>query len=87
MNRFQGMNSASLCSLEGRYDYPIPTRFLAPIDCLKIPTQNVTAYCLTLSVAGSILPVFAGEGAVSAKATFTIGFLHSYSFSDDSNTY
>ncbi len=36
-NRFQGMNSASLCNLAGRYDNPIPTRFLAPIDCLKIP--------------------------------------------------
>jgi hypothetical protein len=36
-NRFQGMNSASLSSLAGRYDNPIPTRFLAPIDCLKIP--------------------------------------------------
>jgi hypothetical protein len=31
------MNSASLCSLAGQYDNPIPTRFLAPIDCLKIP--------------------------------------------------
>jgi hypothetical protein len=31
------MNSASLCSLAGPYDNPIPTRFLAPIDCLKIP--------------------------------------------------
>jgi hypothetical protein len=30
-------NSASLCSLAGRYDNPIPIRFLAPIDCLKIP--------------------------------------------------
>jgi hypothetical protein len=29
-NRFQGMNSASLCSLAGRYDNHIPTRFLAP---------------------------------------------------------
>jgi hypothetical protein len=36
-NRFQGMNSASLCSLAGRYDNPIPPRLLAPIDCLKIP--------------------------------------------------
>jgi hypothetical protein len=36
-NRFQGINSASLCSLAGRYDNPIPTKFLAPIDCLKIP--------------------------------------------------
>jgi hypothetical protein len=38
--RFQGMNSASLCSLAGRYDNPIPTRLLAPKDCLKIPAQN-----------------------------------------------
>jgi hypothetical protein len=36
-NRFQGINYASLCSLAGRYDNPIPTRFLAPVDCLKIP--------------------------------------------------
>ena len=36
-NRFQGTNSARLCSLAGRYDNPIPTRFLAPIDFLKIP--------------------------------------------------
>jgi hypothetical protein len=39
-NRFQGMNSASLCSLAGRYDNPIPTRFPTPIDCLKIPAQE-----------------------------------------------
>ena len=38
-NRFQGMNSASLCSLAGRYDNPIPTRCLAPIDFLKIPAR------------------------------------------------
>ncbi len=36
-NWFQGMNSANLCSLAGRYDNPIPHRFLAPIDFLKIP--------------------------------------------------
>ncbi len=36
-NRFQGINSTSLCSLAGRYDNPFPTRFLAPVDCLKIP--------------------------------------------------
>jgi hypothetical protein len=40
-NRFQGMNSASLCSLAGRYDNPIPPRFLAPIDCLKIPALYI----------------------------------------------
>jgi hypothetical protein len=31
------MNSASLCSLAGRNDNPIPTQFLVPIDCLKNP--------------------------------------------------
>ncbi len=30
-NRFQGTKSASLCILAGRYDNPIPTRFLQPI--------------------------------------------------------
>ncbi len=34
-NRFQGTNSTRLCSLAGRYDNPIPNRFLVPIDCLK----------------------------------------------------
>jgi hypothetical protein len=38
-NRFHGMNSASLFSLAGRYDSHIPTRFQAPIDCLKIPAM------------------------------------------------
>ncbi len=35
----RGTKSARLCSLACRYDNPIPTRFLAPIDCLKIPAQ------------------------------------------------
>ncbi len=38
-NRFQGIDSASLCSLAGRYENPFPTWFLAPIDCSKIPAQ------------------------------------------------
>ncbi len=33
------MNFASLCSLAGLYDNLISTRFLAPVDCLKIPAQ------------------------------------------------
>ncbi len=33
-NRFQGNDN-----LAGRYANPIPTRFLAPIDCIKIPAQ------------------------------------------------
>jgi hypothetical protein len=36
-NRFQGIDSASLYSLADLYDNPIPVRFLAPIDCSKIP--------------------------------------------------
>ncbi len=35
--RIPGIDSVSLCGLAGRYDNPIPTRFLAPIDCYKIP--------------------------------------------------
>jgi hypothetical protein len=41
MNRFQGINSASLCSLAGRHDNPITTRFLAPIDCSEISAQSL----------------------------------------------
>jgi hypothetical protein len=41
-NQFQGTNSASLWNLVGRYDNLIPTRFLAPIDCLKIPALVVS---------------------------------------------
>jgi hypothetical protein len=45
MNRFQGTNSARLCSLAGRYDNPIPSRYLAPINCLKIPAlQSQTVH-------------------------------------------
>jgi hypothetical protein len=30
-------STAILCSMVGRYDNPIPIRFLAPTDCSKIP--------------------------------------------------
>jgi hypothetical protein len=40
-NWCQGMNSARLCSLAGRYENPIPPRCLAPIDFLKIPALNI----------------------------------------------
>jgi hypothetical protein len=43
------MNSASLCSLSGRYDNPIPTLFLAPIDCLKNPTLACHSYWLYIA--------------------------------------
>ncbi len=32
---------ASLCGTAYRYDNPIPTWFVAPIDCSKIPAQQV----------------------------------------------
>ncbi len=35
----QGIDSATLCGLDGRNDNPIPARFLTPIDCYKIPAQ------------------------------------------------
>ncbi len=38
-NWLQGMNSASLFRLAGRYNNPFLPRFLAPIDFLKIPAQ------------------------------------------------
>ncbi len=54
MNRFQGtprhrFRQSYICSLVGRYNNSVPTRFLAPIDCSKIPAQlwrqfNTSAY-------------------------------------------
>jgi hypothetical protein len=38
--RSPGIDSASLCSLAGRYDNPIPSRFLAPMCCSKIPALS-----------------------------------------------
>ncbi len=45
-NRFQWTISARLytCSLASRYDNPIPVRFLAPIDCSKIPALGPRSY-------------------------------------------
>ncbi len=35
-----GSKEAYICSLVCRFDNSIPTRFLAPIDCYKIPAQD-----------------------------------------------
>ncbi len=40
-NRFQVINSARLCSLAGRYDNPIPTRFLAHTRLFKNSSTEV----------------------------------------------
>ncbi len=45
--RSPGIDSASLCSLSGRYDNPAPTRFLVPIVIVhnpKIPAQLFLRY-------------------------------------------
>ncbi len=48
MNRYQGTSFIRLCSLPGRYDNPIPTQFLTPIDCLKTPAlKNLPQTLLT----------------------------------------
>jgi hypothetical protein len=39
--RSPGIDFASLCILAGRYDNPIPTPFLAPLYCYKIPAQAI----------------------------------------------
>jgi hypothetical protein len=41
LDRFQGIDSASLCNLSGRYDNPMSTVFLAPIYCYKIRAQYI----------------------------------------------
>ncbi len=51
-NRFQGVNSASLCGLAGRYDNPIPTRLQPPIECLKIPAHGVASTEWQLPLSG-----------------------------------
>ena len=37
--RSRGIDYASFCGQEGRYDNPFPTRFLAPLECSTIPAQ------------------------------------------------
>ena len=49
-NQFQGIDSASLCSLAGQYDNPLPPRFLAPIDSLKIPALVGQVLCIHRTV-------------------------------------
>jgi hypothetical protein len=46
------MNSASLCSLAGRYDNPVPPRFLTPIGSIKIPALK-TKSTLVFLLAGA----------------------------------
>jgi hypothetical protein len=54
------MDSASLCSLAGRYDNPIPTRCLAPIDCSKIPALDGEEGIADMP--GGVVAGYEGEG-------------------------
>ncbi len=58
-NRFRGINSARLCSLAGRYDNPIHTRFLTIINCLKIPAlvSNPDFICTTFLYSMGTKPI------------------------------
>ncbi len=47
---FQGLDSASLCSLAGRYNNPTATRFLAPIDSSKNSSTENRARTYSFSV-------------------------------------
>ncbi len=52
------MNSASLCSLAGRYDNPLPPRFPAPIASSKIPALVFPLFTLPFWLCHSGLSVF-----------------------------
>ncbi len=52
-NRFHGIDSASQCCLAGRYDNPIPTRFLAPMAYSKIPALDTSGAGSTIIVTSS----------------------------------
>jgi hypothetical protein len=64
MNRFQGIDSASLCSLAGRYHNPIHNWFLVLIDCLKIPAlvntsqEKILVQFLYKSICSLNVPTF-----------------------------
>ncbi len=62
-----GMNSASLCGLAGQYDNPIPTRFLAPIDYLKIPAPISKSELLRS-------PGIDSKGSIPCENQFRHGF-------------
>ncbi len=81
-NRFQGMNSASLCSLAGRYDNPVPPRFLTPYKfklCSLVSCTEAVRKALkkpqisgkTSSQVGLEIFVVAIRGVVISLATYS----------------
>ncbi len=57
-NRLHGNDSARICSLAGRYDNPIPTRFLAPIESSKIPALCSYIHFTSGNVKGKLCKLF-----------------------------
>jgi hypothetical protein len=75
-DRFQGMNSASLCSLAGRYDNPLPPRFLAPIDCLKF---QLCPLCLVRSfVSKSQVKYYSGLELFWGDSRLSLGIVDEF---------
>ncbi len=46
-------NMQPICSLAGRYDNPILTRFLSPIECTKIPAQAYAGNAIRVGLFGA----------------------------------
>jgi hypothetical protein len=67
-NWLQEMNSANLCSLAGQYDNPLPPRFLAPIDFLKIPALVTGGVGRRLAAIGYIYRRPIGVNNLDCKA-------------------
>ncbi len=78
---FQGMNSASLCSMAGRYENPIPPRCLAPIDFLKIPAQNDLPKFTNTQREGEILKKYIRKA--SQTSLFAEGFRRQLTYFTD----
>jgi hypothetical protein len=75
-NRFQGINSASLCSLAGRYDKPFPSWFLAPIDCLTIPAQEENRFLKDYPDQLTRCALVDGQSVVLPKTGLVINILN-----------
>jgi hypothetical protein len=70
-NRCQGINSASLSSLAGQYENPIPPQCLAPIDFLKIPAlQKILTKGVMTHEHGFLAIIF-----LWARKTFNFEFM------------
>jgi hypothetical protein len=59
----------SVCILAGRYDNPISTRFLAPIDRLKIPAQSSPWNRRTVGLALNVSHISSTETLVSQRSS------------------